>query len=236
MSNIYKTRLKIYHNGHSEYVEFSPETEIVVLDEHAKQLRRDNRNQRNNHQTQIENIPFYGSSIDLSQLQVLSRRKARVRDYVLSGNFEYFGTLTFRPSEASRNIDEIRPRLKNFTKKLRRRGIKYYIVAETHKSGYIHLHGLFSHNVIIERSPNSRKYFTIPLWSHGFSSIEPIRDQTATAHYVTKYVTKEAIKGRSVWVAQGLNKPEVLYNTPDLLSPIISTWYSSNVTVTLRGI
>jgi len=234
MSNIYKTRLKLYPNGTSEYVEFNTtESEIVVLDEHK--FRPGFKNKLSNSQTTISNIPFYGRSDDLSQLQVLSRRKARVRDYTLSGNFAYFGTLTFRPSQASRTVDEIRDRLKLFTRRLRRRNVSYYIVAETHKSGYIHLHGLFSDNVPFEYSPVSKKYFSIPLWDWGFSSIEHIRDQTATAHYVTKYVTKEAIKGRSVWVSQRLKKPIVLYNTPDLLTPLISEWYSPNVNVTLRG-
>jgi len=122
-----------------------------------------------------------------------------------------------------------------FTRMLRRRHTAYYIVAETHKSGKIHLHGLFSHNLPTETSPNSKRYLHIPFWNWGFSSVSEIRDQTGTAHYVTKYVTKEAIEGRSVWVSQGLKLPTTLYNTPDLLTPIISEWYSPNVNITLRG-
>lgn len=253
MSNMFETRLKIYPSGDSEYVEFK---KGLFYANSAKSIHRssktidprfnenlpptENTNGTDSRQDFAQHLldtpELHAQRYNLSQLQTLSRRKSKVRDYVLSGNFNFFGTLTFRPEEATETLDQdLRKKMILFTRMLRRRKVSYYIVAETHKSGRIHLHGLFSDNLPTETSPASKRYLTIPTWNHGFSSVSQIRDQVGTAHYVTKYVTKEAIPGRSVWVSNGLKRPKVLYNSPDLLTPIISEWYNDNVTVTLRG-
>lgn len=233
MSNIFETRLKIYPNGTSEYIEFKKGITYV-----NGQKSRKSKGIKKDSQLFLEDSVYLPtrSSDDLRELQKLARRKSKVRDYVLSGNFSLFGTLTFAPEHASDTLDDVfRKKMILFTRMLRRRGIRYYIVSERHKSGMIHLHALFSDNLPTEHSRASRRYLTIPLWSWGFSSVSFIRDQVATAHYVTKYVSKEAMPGRSVWVSQGLIRPQVLYNSPDLLTPIVSEWYGENVNITIRS-
>lgn len=237
MSNTYHYRLKIFPNGNSEYVEFK--TTQTVADE-RKSNRKASLPQKPV-QLRLEDFKYQSSTDDMSELQKLARRKTKVKDYVLSGNFSYFGTLTFTAQGAHDSLDDVfRKKMILFTRMLRRRRIAYYIVAEKHTGGGInhgkvHLHGLFSDNLTTAPSPASKKYLHIPLWIHGYSSISLIRDQVGTAHYVTKYVTKEALDGKSVWVSQGLARPEVLYNVPDLLTPKISEWYGDNVNVILRG-
>jgi hypothetical protein len=237
MSNVYHYRLKLYPDGRSEYVEFKEAKTVLEQRTFTKPAQTQEYAQLQ--LTDAQYMPFKVE--DLRDLQKLARRKSKVRDYVLSGNFDYFGTLTFTAETAHDDLDDVfRQKMIHFTRMLRRRHVAYYIVAEKHTGGgknhgKIHLHGLFSENLEIVPSPASKKYFKIPLWLHGFSSVEKIRDQTATAHYVTKYVTKEALSGKSVWVSQGLARPEVLYNVPDVLTPIISEWYGSNVNITLRG-
>lgn len=236
MANIYHYRLKIYPDGSSEYVEFihgKVTTDNVIKDNGMPK--------ENNIQLRIEDANLLPTRFDNTELMKLQRRKTAVKDYVMSGNFYFFGTLTFRHQDAHDSLDEaFRKKMILFTRMLRRRDIRYYMVAERHTGGglnhgKIHLHGLFSENLETKQSPHSRKYRNIPLWHHGFSSVEKIRDQTATANYVTKYVTKEALEGKSVWVSQGLQKPEVLYNVPDLLTPILSTWDTENVKITIRS-
>lgn len=232
MSNIYHYRLKTYPNGTSEYVEFKKGKTSIDTGNN-----RNEQKVKKKTQLLLADQQFMPKKIDnLSELQKLARRKVKVKDYVLSGNFTLFGTLTFAPEHASKDLTEdLRHKMILFTRMLRRRGVRYYIVAEKHKSGNIHLHGLFSDNLTTAQSPNSRKYLNIPIWSYGFSSVDHIRDYVGTAYYVTKYVTKECLDGKSVWVSQGLITPQVQYNVPDLLTPIISEWYSDNVNITLRG-
>lgn len=232
MSNIYHYRLKTYPNGTSEYVEFKNGNTSIDSGNYKNQKPKNKK-----HQLKLADSQFMPTKIeDLSELQKLARRKVKVKDYVLSGNFQLFGTLTFAPEHASDNLDDVlRHKMILFTRMLRRRGTRYYIVAEKHKSGKIHLHGLFSDNLTTAKSPNSRRYLHIPLWTYGYSSVGQIRDYVGTAYYVTKYVTKECLDGKSVWVSQGLITPTVQYNVPDLLTPVISEWYSDNVNITLRG-
>jgi len=236
MSNIFETRLKIFPNGASEYVEFKKGLT------YANGAKVNHTEKSSGHyQLLLADQKYLPRIEDLSELQKLARRKSKVRDYVLSGNFHLFGTLTFRADDAHGDLDGVfRHKMILFTRMLRRRGVAYYIVAERHtgggiNNGKIHLHGLFSENLPTDFSPASKKYLHIPLWQHGFSSVDRIRDQVGTAHYVTKYISKEALPGRSVWVSQGLLKPEVRYNSPDLLTPLISEWYGTNVNIILRG-
>jgi len=233
MANTYNYRLKIYPNGASEYVKFKKQQTVQ-----NNKPKNDTSEPHKINQLLLTDIPYLPTrQDDLTEIQKLSRRVTKVRDYVLSGNFTMFGTLTFAPEHASDDLDAVlRKKMILFTRMLRRRGTRYYIVAETHASGIIHLHGLFSTNLPTAPSPASRKYMTIPIWEYGFSSVSQIRDRVATAYYVTKYVTKESIDGRSVWVSQGLLRPQVLYNTPDLLTPIVSQWENDNIIKTIRSI
>jgi len=238
MANLYENRLKIYPNGTSEHVTFKSGLTTTT----AHKNRNASTKKKTNAQLRLEDAMYLQrKDDDLTELQKLSRRKVRVKDYVLSKNFTMFGTLTMPPTNGFKDLDEdFRHRMILFTRMLRRRGIRYYIVAERHtgsglNNGYIHLHALFSDNLVTERSRKHSKYLSTPLWTHGYSSVSRIRDYVGTAHYVTKYVTKEALDGKSVWVSQGLIRPQVLYNTPDLLTPIVSEWENDNIKITLRG-
>lgn len=233
MSNIYSNRLKIYPNGTSEYVIFK---KGLTVTNGAKVQKTGKPTKKM--QLKMEDIPYYPQRIDdYTELQKLARRKAKVRDLVLSGNFDFFGTMTLNPEHASQDLEAVlRKKMTLYTRMLRRRGVRYYIVAEKHKSGVIHFHALYSHNIPTAQSPASKRFLTIPLWHFGYSSISRIRDKVGTAYYVTKYVTKEALTGRSVWTSQGLMQPRVLYNTPDLLTPIVSEWENDNIIKVIRNI
>lgn len=83
--------------------------------------------------------------------------------------------------------------VQRFLKRLRKRAsqrnesIRYLMLPELHKSGAIHWHGLLHHggSVTYRMVANS--------WTAGYSYPSLVRNKEATAHYVTKYATKDLL-------------------------------------------
>lgn len=123
----------------------------------------------------------------------------------------YFITLTFKPAErasifaeATRQIDVFPHRTQagrlvsaagssvtKYLKRLRKAGFRfrYLIVAEPHRNGFPHYHGL-----IFDLAGPTEKPLTPDIlgaeWSGGFSMVKGVRDANAL-RYVCKYLSKE---------------------------------------------
>ena len=72
------------------------------------------------------------------------RAAAKVRDIALCNDFRWFVTLTLDAARVDRyDIREITRKLNNWLdNQVRRKGLKYVIVAERHEDGAVHFHGL----------------------------------------------------------------------------------------------
>ena len=156
-----------------------------------------------------------------------SRAKAAVRDIALCNHFTYFFTWTLSKDQIDRyDVALIKKKLLDFLKNLsRRRGFQYILVAERHKDGAIHFHGLCNlGSVRIARAVNPKTnlplstnrgqpIFNMLDWKLGFSTCIPIDENyERTCNYLTKYITKDTDKILGKWYLSSRNlikKPEI---------------------------
>lgn len=172
-----------------------------------------------------------------------SARNRLIETIKANDDFKFFFTGTFNPKKWNVfNFSELHSKLTRF---LRRRGIKYILIPEPHKSGAIHFHGLFNESIepylkefdISQKLPSKitdaikqdRKVFNFPDYAKmfGWVSIEKIRNFEATAVYISKYVSKSfdnetRFSYRRYFCSTGLKKPEFV--------PFIKNFYSFNKT------
>lgn len=169
----------------------------------------------------------------------LKRAKDKIFDYILSNEFDYFFTGTLDPKNYNSKdpkaiLQNIQDWLKNYVK---RHNLKYVFVAERHKSGAIHFHGLISGDNLNLVDSGTKLYkgykgpmkdytairkgldlstgrivYNLPGWKFGFTTcINLVGDPMNTAFYITKYITKDCKKifGKFFWHSRGLKKPEI---------------------------
>ena len=123
-----------------------------------------------------------------------------------------------------------------------RYGLSYLMIAERHKKGGIHFHGLCRSSVPLRledsgtklykghKKPVSnaraeklgltdgRTVYNLKSWKFGFTTcIELTGDRLNTAFYVTKYITKDCKKifGKFFWHSRDLKKPKVIIEDVD---------------------
>ena len=181
---------------------------------------------------------------DARRTALLARSKRRasvaIRDLALANpELVFFVTFTLSAERVDRyDYDAVYKKLRVWLDNhVRRDGLKYILVAELHKDGAIHFHGLI--NDVLERvdsgtvsidgkkprKPRSARQrqawidaggqvvYNLPAWPLGFSTaIHTYGERRAAVHYITKYVTKsEARKVGGRWYYHGgdLVKPEV---------------------------
>ena len=224
---IYKTKIKMYPDGstvltvykNSKVYRGSAEKESVDVDDLDNSY----------------NVSFYsGEKTDeekeYEKLKNLFRIKTKIKDYVLSNDFDYFWTLTFKADRY--DYDLAFKKMGKWLEKMRKKYGKfdYIMIPELHKDGAIHFHGVTGRlNALIVDSGVKHKgseVYNCLEWEYGFTTLTKIRDKEQTASYVTKYVTKEmqnsiVEKGKKkYWCSRGLRKPDVTFTdlnlTPDL--------------------
>ncbi len=144
-------------------------------------------------------------------IRATRRAKVEAFDIILCNHdIDTFATLTYAPERVGDkcSYDEcyeaLRPWLSN---RVQRKGLKYVIAPERHKSGAIHFHMLANSSALrMEQamSPYTGKplkhdgnlLFNLPDWDYGFTSAEIIRgsenDREAVAKYIFKYMGKQA--------------------------------------------
>lgn len=175
----------------------------------------------------------------------LKRAKDRIFDYILCNEFDYFFTGTINPKKFnSKDPKAMLNYIQNWLKNLvRRNNLKYVFVAEHHKSGAIHFHGLIKGDNLnlVDSGTKSYRGFKKPMedftavrkglnpaygqiiynmkkWKFGFTTcIKTYGDPLNVAYYITKYITKDCKKifGKFFWHSRALKKPEIRYENID---------------------
>lgn len=156
-------------------------------------------------------------------------RRARKRVYdlaVCNDDLKYFITLTLDKEKIDRYdysviVSKLNTWLDNA---VRRKGLKYVLVCETHKDGAIHFHGLIND---VFTMIDSGKYtiscgkkkpiYNIKEWKYGFTTaIEVTGEHSNVCKYISKYITKQNVNGKAGgrWYYHGgdLKEPEYLYS------------------------
>jgi len=152
----------------------------------------------------------------------LQRSKSTISDYILCNQFDLFTTFTYDPTVVD-SMDEnlAKSKMDNWLSNTRRNSpdFKYIVVAEYHKSGAIHFHGVFSGYLgsltDSKRRSNGKAIYNIDGWHFGFSTATKIEDIQKTSNYIKKYITKEMIvvgNKRRYWSSKNLKKPIKTYN------------------------
>lgn len=168
----------------------------------------------------------------------LKRSKKNVQELLLCNSWEWFGTITFDKSKVSNRyaiqetVKTLRTWLNNY-KKRKAPNLKYCLIPELHKDGAVHLHGCFAgipseHLKAFEEYPeetiklndweklaNLRYCNFLPLFDKfGRNSFGRINSHEGTAHYCSKYISKDMVSAvtetnlHTYYASQGLNKAE----------------------------
>lgn len=174
----------------------------------------------------------------------VKRAKDSIFDYVLNNDFEYFFTGTINPEKLdSREPKILLKPVQEWLKKMTARyDMQYILIAELHKSGNIHFHGLFKASdklKLVDSGTKLYKGYNKPVsddrayklglsdgrivynlanWRFGFSTaVRLVGERINTAFYITKYITKDCKKifGKFFWHNRALKKPQITYDTVD---------------------
>lgn len=156
----------------------------------------------------------------------IRRTRKRIKDYVIANDFDLFVTFTFASDR--HNEKRSRKRLSTWLRNQRTRNGRflYLAVPEYHKDGALHFHVLIGgYKGKLERAINPRNgspikdvrgnpVYTFPSYTLGFNNVKIIdssEGKTKTAHYIQKYITKEAnsTDGRQrYWSSKNLKLPK----------------------------
>ncbi|WP_159740455.1 rolling circle replication-associated protein [Erysipelothrix aquatica] len=156
--------------------------------------------------------------------RTVRRIRATIRDYVLSNDFVWFCTFTFKEQTTDR--DKIVSQINDWCKYIKKKyvnDLKYIILLERHKSGAFHAHALLCDKATpymkFAQKRSSAKLtapvdsYNFELWKKGFSTCEYIEDKERVSTYILKYITKdvEITPGRKNYFAsRNLDKPIIM--------------------------
>lgn len=163
-----------------------------------------------------------GSSVERKEFDNARRARQKVYDYARCNNFDWFITLTFDPKKInSFDYNECAKALWEFTHHLHRKGCRWLIVPEQHKSGAYHFHGLVSgkldvslavnpHNGKVLTDGGGNAIYNLEKFPFGHTTATLIRDPSRVATYIAEYMTKDIVvpKGRKrYWASRSLSAP-----------------------------
>lgn len=147
-----------------------------------------------------------GEAQGASDAQRRAARRARKQLFELCAcnDLDFFFTLTLDKERIDRyDYKTVVRRFGQWADNhVRRHGLRYVAVPELHRDGAIHFHGLCNSEALRlvdsgKTDKNSgQKVYNLPSWNLGFTTgifLYGARD--AAAHYVAKYVTKQASGG-----------------------------------------
>lgn len=142
-----------------------------------------------------------------------SRIRARktIIELALCNNWDYFITFTVSPDKFDRYdlfpiINSLTQWLRDQRKQVGYEKLAYLLVPEKHIDGAWHFHGFMSGIPAYALSPFVRGIHPLDLvegnylnWrdlsaKFGYCSLDPVRDQIASAFYCSKYFTKDAFR------------------------------------------
>ena len=214
----YQTKIKMYPDGSTVLTVYKNAKVYRGSAEKANRDFDDNVSLNSEEKTDEEK--------EYEKLKNLWRIKTKIKDYVLSNDFDYFWTLTFKADR--HDYDLAFKKMSNWLRRMKRKYGKfdYIMIPELHKDGAIHFHGVTGglNALIVEADVRHKgaKVYNCLEWNHGFTTLTKIRDKEKTASYVTKYVTKEmqnsiVEKGKKkYWCSRGLRLPAVSYTDLNL--------------------
>lgn len=163
----------------------------------------------------------------------LKEKKEKIMDLALNNShWQFFVTLTFNDKEFKNGVyshDEALELLRKFINNQKHQNpfMSYLMVAEFHKSGRLHFHGLFANvpkwNLIPARYPNSnrlikengKQIYNLENYKLGYTTVSEIESQEKVANYISKYISKELMNlkfKKAFWYSKDLEKPKVDYN------------------------
>ena len=174
-------------------------------------------------------VPPKGQAADPERAAVSSRCRAKreVRDIAMCNRFSHFLTWTLNGAVIDRyGTDTVRKAVLTWLKNAsHRKGFRYLIIAERHKDGAIHFHGLCNPGLVrLERATHPRTgaalstdrgqpIFNMPEWRYGFSTCIPIDEHyERTCQYLTKYFEKDFTKIFGKWYFASrdlIRKPQI---------------------------
>ncbi len=118
----------------------------------------------------------------------------RVKDMAIINDFKYFATFTINPEKIdSYDTKAVMKKVSKWlNNQVNRKGLKYILVPEYHKSGRIHCHALINDVFkLVDSSHRSKQkiIYNILDWRYGFSTaIELDKNIYRVANYVSKYI------------------------------------------------
>lgn len=200
--NIYRTVWKLYHYNDTYF--------RIVKINGCREKGFEEKNKKIN--KEIESEDFKKSE---SLRCSLSRTKRTIREICFCNSFTHFVTLTVSPNSCDRfSVDECEELLRKKIKSYKRnhKNFIYILIAEEHKKGGYHFHGLFGGISSSDLYLNNNGYYSLSHFDDlGFNSISEISDFNKTCNYITKYITKDCVKNshNQVYIcSRGLRRPE----------------------------
>ena len=186
-----------------------------------------------------------GKSTDASSAyKSMLRTKKKVMEIALCNEFEWFVTLTFNPEVVdSFDYELTSKKVSKWLNNVRTSfatDMKYLMVAEQHKTGRFHFHGLFANTGSIEfvdsgtmshpkvKRPRrvskklQGKYlldgwsivYNMPNYKFGWSTATKVKNSQAVSYYLAKYITKDLCQvsqnKKRYWASRNLEKPIVI--------------------------
>lgn len=164
---------------------------------------------------------------DQSKKSNMYRVRTKIKDYVLSNDFDTFWNLTFGDE---RDDDErCFTRISNWLKYMKKKhgNFDYIFIPERHKDGCLHFHGVTGgfKGEMIDSGVKRKGQMVLNCveWRYGFSNCTVIRDKDKASSYITKYITKDMDeetvgKGKKkYWSSRGLRLPVTEYLEHDPL-------------------
>lgn len=157
----------------------------------------------------------------MSFVNSIRRTRTRIRDIVVSNDFDLFCTFTF--AEDRYDVERCKRKMSRWLKHQSERKGKfaYLIVPEFHKDGKaIHFHALFKgyKGELVDtghRTKRGQISYVIPSYTLGYSTAIKIDNIEAVGSYIRKYITKDmpVFKGRKrYWCSHGLVRPKKIAN------------------------
>ncbi len=143
----------------------------------------------------------------------------RVKDMAIINDFKYFATFTINPEKIdSYDTKAVIKKVSNWlNNQVNRKGLKYILVPEYHKSGRIHCHALINDVFkLVDSSHRSKQkiIYNILDWRYGFSTaIELDKNIYRVANYVSKYISKgtKKIFGKYYWHSKNIRREPDTY-------------------------
>lgn len=170
----------------------------------------------------------------------ISRSKKSVKELALCNDFNFFVTITIKNDYNRYNIDNVFYFLQKFCKKYKRKfsSFSYVFIAEYHKNGAIHFHGLCNlpfeaiqldlYRRTIKNQKDDRFYHTFSSLifdNFGRNTFDYITSKDKISSYILKYITKDCIRTSShrlYTCSRGLKHADKTYYSNEKLKDIFN--------------